>query len=184
MSDVFKLHEMAMEMNMEGEMALAKGQSKDIAQSFFQKAYFLERKATLMASKEKDAMNYFIFMQSAAALANKAGFLNEAEKIITIATAQNPPEWIQTALDEITTLISTQKKDASESSVKISGTLVETNTLEQEITIQDEKQNAYAIFVPINTLKSVVKNYFLNKVAIKARQTKTGLMVLEDISLT
>ena len=181
MNDVFSIHEMAMEMNMEGEAALAKGRSQETALAFFQKAYFLERKATLVISKENDPVNYFIFMRSAAALANKAEFLEEAEKLIAIAESQNPPEWIAEELAEISQLVNTKKKDAKEASIDISGTFAEANTLEQEITIEDEKQNAYSIFVPIDVLKFVVKSYLLDKVSVRARQTKTGLMVLENI---
>lgn len=186
MNIVKATHQLAMDMNSLAELSKAKGFHAD-AKDFFIKAFELEKKAAFMTSaSDEDPIPHFILLRSAAALAYKSGLFQESERLIEICLTENPPAFILDDLKEIQNLLSEidKRENGQESTFdyEIAGVLTKVNAEENEITIKDDLQEQnYAILVPRDLLKSIIQQFWFQKVQIQVRQTYHGVMVLEHI---
>jgi len=182
-------HQLAIEMSVLARYSLAKGHQNN-AIDYYKQAFQWERKAAFMTTpiaEDKDA--HFILLRSAAALAFKAELYAECERLIEICLAEHPPLFIQEDIEELITLI--QEKSTSPKNIKITpttdniqieGLLTKVDAEENEITIKDDsRQLSYAIIVSKEQLSAIIKDFWFQKVHIKARQTSYGVMVLEKI---
>lgn len=86
------LHKKAMEYNDKAIIAVSKGRT---AKSYYKKAFECEKKACLLFASSSDAEpTRSVLLRSAASLAMMAGLPEEAEKMIAIGLAGNPPKEI------------------------------------------------------------------------------------------
>lgn len=178
-------HQLATEMSVLARYSLAKG-LKDNAIDYYRQAFLWEKKAALMtAPTDEDKDAHFILLRSAAALAYKAKLYKESEQLIEICRSENPPKYIKEELDQLTKLIKSRNTDSlpSDSIIQLEGILTKVNADENEITLKNIPQaKNFSIIVPKHLLLDIVKQYWLNNVQIKARQTSMGIFVLEKIS--
>lgn len=88
-----------------------------------------------------------------------------------------PPTYIKKQLESLQQKLHTKNK-----SFQLIGQFTQANAKENVITIEDEaSQQIYLIQVPTEQIQEIVRNYWSAKVAIDARVTKTGLVLLENI---
>lgn len=168
----------------QADMMKVKGQAFE-ARGFYERAFLLQKEAAQFMSAEE---NYPMFrtemMQSAAALAYKAYKLEEAEKMIVLCRAENPPEYFAHKLDELELLVrQAATARPSNGSLQIKGVLTEANANEKEIKITDlENQRTYAFIVPSKIFKKVVKDYWQELVSVVGKASPHGVFTLEKIS--
>ena len=180
---VESMHLKAMELAALGEEAAMKGQT-DSAMEFYSRGFQFEKSVVeLTSGVNEDLETHLIFIRSAAALALRAGYFQKAERLIEQALSKKTPVWLEKELKSIQKLILERKKELTEESqnLSISGTLTQINTNENEITVENKLQDKISIIVPMEKIKEIVLKHWQNKVAVKARQTPHGVMVLEDI---
>lgn len=186
MNIVRATHQLATEMSVLARYSLAKGFHEN-ALDYYKQAFRWERKAALMTkSTDKDKDAHFILLRSAAALAYKAQLYAESEKLIAICRSENPPKFILEELDTLHQLLLTTQqstKITEEIHINLEGILTRINTDENEITLKNSLQaKNFSVIVPRHLLLDIAKQFLLNNVKIKARQTATGIFILENIS--
>jgi len=75
------------------------------------------------------------------------------------------------------------KKSHKEVCIKLEGILTKVNTDENEITLKNILQaKNFSVIVPKHLLLDIARQFLLNNVKVEARQTSTGIFVLENIS--
>jgi hypothetical protein len=146
-------------------------------------AYELEKKAALQTTEKEQGESRAMLLRSAAALALKAGLYKESDSLIELCLAENPPRWIISELQEIKTLIDRAEQTGEKEKVtRLTGILTNINSLESEIILEDENGKNIYVLVPKNFLSDVVQKHWSKKVAVEARETPHGVMVLKKIS--
>ena len=172
------LHDKAMEFVDEARLAKMEG-NQAAATTFFEKAYKLEKEAALSAPTTADAeFSRHLYLRSAAYLAYDTGHLWNALQLTQMGLANNPPDFIAKQLKDL-------KKELSskEVSLQVVGMFTQADAKESAITVEDEaSRQVYFIVVPTERIQEVVKMFWSAKVAIEARLTNKGLMMLEKIS--
>lgn len=181
------LHQAASEYSTFAMVAKAKGKLKE-AKEYFQKAFELEQEAVLKLDKETykdDILFPFIIKRSAAALAYKAGFYAKADQLVVQVLKENPPAFIVKELKEITDLVkSARKAQGTPTPFQINGKLTGANTTKHEIEVEDaQNRQHYAIFVPTDEIKAIVKTFFSEWVQVQAIADPNGALTLKKIGL-
>ncbi len=153
--------------------------------ALYEKAFLLEKEAALeMSPEDNHPMFRYEMMQSAAALAYKAGKYDDALKTIALCRTFDPDDYTLMRLNELEALI--RKADAGQpknGSLRITGILTAANGDEKEIRIRDrESMKVYAFVVPAKMFKEVVKSYWLETVAAVAKISPNGALTLQKIS--
>lgn len=180
MNLVKSIHEAAMEHAHLASVASAKGDNEKALMSY-NVAFELEKLAAFKAeTTEKDPISKTKLLRSAAALADKAKRYMEGEKLLQIAYAENPPDWLRQQLLEIEKSIKEKKKKKAVS-MEINGVFTHINAVENEITII-ERDVEYPIVLG-SKVDEMVRKYLQKAVKVEARKTAHGLLVLEKISL-
>lgn len=183
MNGIKSLHQSAAEFSVFGDVAKAKGNAEE-ARFFYRKAFELERDAAENISPgEKDPLSRHILLLSSAALAYYAHLFDEAEKYVALALSENPPAYFVFRLNELADLVNQARAAAPSKNGKlqIEGKL--TSATESEITVvEKESRNPYAILVPAGKLKEIVRNFFLETVAVQATASEKGAFLLKKIS--
>lgn len=179
-------HQLATEMSALARYSLAKG-FKENALDYYKQAYRWERKAAFMTtSTDEDKDAHFILLRSAAALAYKAQLYSESEKLIEICRSENPPVFILEELDTLNKLLQIAQKttiSTKEIHINLEGILTKINTDENEITLKNSLQaKNFSVIVPRHLLLEIARQFLLNNVKVEARQTATGIFILENIS--
>ena len=89
-------------MDLAGQALLAKQLSKtDEAENLFREAFEIERRVALEVSESNLEPSRSVLLRSAATLAVDCGEIREAEKLISIALAGEPPKAIARELREL-----------------------------------------------------------------------------------
>ena len=90
MKDIRSLHEEAMDVALQGDIAVSQGKNDD-AQSFYEEAFEKEREAALLAAYlNNPEPGLSILYRSAASLAMQCGRFREGEQLIAKALSGNP----------------------------------------------------------------------------------------------
>ena len=101
MTHIIEKHHQAMEYTDEAFQARRNGDNEQ-AQAFFRQAFLCEREADELVSSHTDAEpTRSVLHRSAATLALDCGEFREAERLIAIALAGNPPDEIAEELREL-----------------------------------------------------------------------------------
>ncbi len=168
-------------------IAKAKGTgSPDFVRELYKKAYEIEKEAVLKMPKGSEIpVPRTSLIRGAAALAYHAGLFQEAEKMIALCLAEDPPESEVEKLNDIKKRMEEEKPAVKSTNghLQIKGVLKQANSLENEITVHEMgKQKLYSILVPAKQLSDIVKKYWQDEVNIEASSTPNGVFVLEKIS--
>lgn len=171
------LHDKAMEFVDESKLARMEG-NESAAKSFLKKAFFLEKEAALSTpSNEKTSFAKYLYLRSAAYLAYDAGYLLNALQFTLLGLSGNPPAYVAQQLEALK-----KKLHLKNASFQLKGLFTQANAKENIITIEDENsQHIYLIQVPTERIQEIVKNYWSAKVAIDAKVTNAGIVLLENI---
>ncbi len=167
----------------QGDMAKVRHQAN--YKTFYEKAFWLEKEAaSLMTAQDRFPFSRFDMMQSAAALAFKAGKFAEAQEMIALCRSENPPEHVAHLLDDLEKRIGEAKKSiAPNGHLTFQGKLVAANADKEEITISDEDGGkSWRLVVPVDILKKTVQTYWLENVSAQVSERPDGVYVLEQIS--
>jgi hypothetical protein len=180
MNEVTILHQKAMEFADEARLALMEGKA-EIAQSFFEKAYNLEREAVEKFDYE-DITGKAILIRSAAALAIEAKFFEPAQYLLSNIKNYRLPKYLS---DEVEMLENELKKYivANEKWIQITGILTYANAENNEIKIQQIENNSitYTIIVPHDLINEIVKLYWADSVIIKGKREGSGAIKMSKI---
>ncbi len=178
------LHTQAMELADEALLAQMEGNSK-AAQTFFQKAFWLEKEAAVDYGAEiADELIRFLYLRGAAFLAFKAGNINEAEQLVNVTLSKNPPHFIREQLKDLTKQIKSTKGTIKNSkTIHLVGILMDAYGGENKIKIQNSIDDYLIIFVPHHLLEKVVTAYWMKKVEVEASSNSKGIIVLKKIKL-
>lgn len=172
------LHDKAMEFVDEARLDKMEG-NQAAATTFFEKAYGLEKEAALSAPTTEDAeFARHLYLRSAAYLAYDTGHLWNALQLTQMGLAGNPPSFINKQLQDL-------KKELGSKNVSLQvvGVFTQADAKESAITVEDEdSRQVYFIVVPTEKIQEIVRLFWSAKVAIKARLTNKGLMMLENIT--
>ncbi len=184
MSQAEKLYRESVLLAEQADIARIKHPQVDY-KGLFEQAFVLQKQAAQWMSPEEVYPMYRTeMMQSAAALAYKAGKMEEAEKMIALCRSENPPAFVEQDLKKLEALIrqatATPPKNGS---LQVKGILTQANADEKEITIRDmENQRTYAFIVPSKIFKNVVKDYWQELVSAVGKASPHGVFTLEKIS--
>jgi hypothetical protein len=180
MNEVTILHQKAMEFADEARLALMEGKA-ETAQSFFEKAYNLEREAVEKFDYE-DVTGKAILTRSAAALAIEAKFFEPAQYLLSNIKNYTLPKYLS---DEIKMLEEELKKYTvvNEKWIQITGILTYANAENNEIKIQQIENNSitYTIIVPHDLINEIVKLYWADSVIVKGKREDSGLIRMSKI---
>ena len=171
------LHDKAMEFVDESKLAKMEG-NESAAKSFLQKAFFLEKEAALTTpSNENTSFAKYLYLRSAAYLAYESGYLLDALQFTLLGLTGEPPVYIKEQLKSLQ-----QKLHLKNASFQLIGLFTQANAKDNIITIEDEtSQQIYLIQVPTEQIKEIVQNYWSAKVAVDAKVTNAGVVLLEKI---
>ena len=173
------LHDKAMEFVDEAQLAKMEG-NQEAAQSFFNKAFSLEREAALSApDTENSNFAKSLYLRSAAYLAFNIGNTLEALHLCNIGLNASAPIFIEKQL-----LSLKEKIQSQPNALHFIGLFTQANAKENSILVEDESSNQiYAIQVASQQIQDIVKNYWSAKVAVEAKVTNQGIVMLEKIAL-
>ena len=178
-----KLHDKAMEFSDEGLIAKAKG-NDELAEYFFEKAYFLERDAALGYSviDENSWLMQAILLRSAITLGLRCGHLWGAENLTNFALQENPHPVILEDLNNIVIQINQQKSQLDKKSIQIAGVITSADARIGEITVLvfKEKMN-FKVVLPNNNISEIVKSFWEEKITIKGKKDNKGTIFLDKI---
>ena len=180
---IYSLHNKAIEFADEGLLAQKRGENA-VAQSFFQKAFLLEKEAALATVFNKEnQLFYSILYRSAATLALDCGNIWEAEFLVNAALSKKVSKIIQEQLTDLKQKIAAKKNDfINQSTVELIGIIIGADTPNSEIKLLDSKDNlSYKIFVPQNQLHQIVQSFWAKQVLISGKKDKRGIVFLEQI---
>ncbi len=183
MNAILELHHKSLELSDEAFVAHTKG-NENSSRILYEKAFWLEKEAALqMPLNGKTPVPRPVFLRSAASLAFKAGLFQEAEKLIALCRAENPPAFVVRELSELEVLITQQKPATQNGHLEIKGKLTSANEHENEIMVEETTtRRAYSIFIPAGKLKDVVRSFFSEMVFVQASASPHGMFTLEKIS--
>lgn len=180
---IYSLHNKAIEFADEGLLAQKRGDA-DVAQSFFQKAFLLEKEAALATIlNEENKLFYAILYRSAATLALDCGNIWEAEFLVNTALTQEISAGIKKQLIDLKQKIIHRKKDfISQANIELVGVIIGADTPNSEIKLLDNKDKLfYKIFVPQNQIHQIVQSFWAKQVQISGKKDKRGIVFLEQI---
>jgi hypothetical protein len=189
LKDLLPIHDSAMKYAQEAYLAQLNGQ-KELAQSLYFNAFELEQEVALhyLHLLDKEPTRAITF-RSAASLAMQCRKYREAEKLIAQGLEGNPPTGIAQELRELyeevknverLDTIPKPPKQSSKSSkpLWIRGLLLVANAKEKnsfiEIVLQSDKADVLPkdyskVFVPNNTLTTLVNQYWNHTVNLKVK---------------
>lgn len=172
------LHDKAMEFVDEARLAKMEG-NQVAAATFFEKAYGLEKEAALSAPITADVeFARYLYLRSAAYLAYDTGHLWNALQLTQMGLSGHPPSFIAKQLKDLKKELETKN-----ASLQVVGIFTQADAKENAITVEDEdSRQVYFIVVPTEKIQEIVKMFWSAKVAIEARLTNKGLMMLEKIT--
>lgn len=180
---IYSLHNKAIEFADEGLLAKKRGES-DVAQSFFQKAFLLEKEAALATIPNKEnQLFHSILYRSAATLALDCGNIWEAEFLVNTALTHKISAGIKEQLIDLRKKIIARKKYfISQTDIELIGIIIGADTPNSEIKLLDNKDNLfYKIFVPQNQIHQIVQSFWAKQVLISGKKDKRGIVFLEQI---
>lgn len=178
---VDEIHNKAIEFADEALLAKRRGNLK-LASSFYEKAYYLERKAALSTIVTDDQSQLYrsILLRSAATLAMKNGLLSDGENLVQVALTTNPHPAILPELEEILKEISNLKKEISE--IEIIGVIISADAIANELKVLSVHNNQmFKVFVPSEMLLNIVKSFWAENVVIQGTTGEEGIIFLEKI---
>jgi hypothetical protein len=202
MNGITDFHRKAMDL---AEMAFTAKVGGDLhrASELFRQAFENECKAAeLVASDITAEPTRSVLHRSAASLAVDCGEFREAERLVAIALAGNPPDEIANELRDLLEQINLQRKVVSkrrhdqttlvekdkseqkhEDRVSVKGQLVfadSTSGHKGIIKLLEKKGKKYRIIVPEGMMSIIVKPLWEDTVLVKGIRTRKGIL-LEDI---
>lgn len=102
MKDILKLHNEAMDLALQGDMAVQSGKETSESLDFYMQAFEKEREAALLADfMQNPEPGLSILYRSAASLAMQCGKYREGEQLIAKALSGNPTDEIARELREL-----------------------------------------------------------------------------------
>lgn len=180
---IYALHNKAIEFADEALLAQKRG-NDDVAQSFFQKAFILEKEAALALMPTKENQLFFsILYRSAATLALDCGNLWEASYLVETALSKIGDESLKEQLEVLQKKIETQKQSFFDNgTVELVGIIIGADTPNSEIKLFDDKDKlSYNIFVPQNKIHQIVQSYWAKQVKVTGKKDNRGIVFLEQI---
>jgi hypothetical protein len=115
MKDIRTLHNEAMDLALQGDIAAARADGKDDASRHYAMAFEKEQEAALLADfLHNPEPGLSILYRSAASLALQCGKLREAERLVAKALSGNPSSEIATELRDLLHQIYTEADDKSD----------------------------------------------------------------------
>ncbi|MEM8523277.1 MAG: hypothetical protein AAGG68_01475 [Bacteroidota bacterium] len=172
------LHDKAMEFVDEAQLAKMEG-NEEAAQGFFNKAFLLEREPALSAPNGQNS-NFakLLYTRSAAYLAFKLGNTLEALHLSNLGLNNNTPVFIEKQLKSLKNKIKSKPNV-----LNFTGLFTQANAKENSILVEDETSNqVYSIQVASQQIQEIVKNYWSTKVAVEAKITNQGIVMLEKVA--
>lgn len=168
MNDVVQineLHNQAMEFAEEAFLSKKRGNEEE-AQSLFRRAFELEARAARIVAQTDVEPSRSVLLRSAATLALDCGETREAEKLVAIALAGDPPETIADELRDLLDQIHTtlRQKKTTNTSITHTGVLQFASSVDQnEIRIRDDKNRLHT-FIVRDGLDEIVRSMWGLKV--------------------
>lgn len=115
MKDIRTLHNEAMDLALQGDIAAARADGKDDACRYYAMAFEKEQEAALLADfLHNPEPGLSILYRSAASLALQCGKLREAERLVAKALSGNPSSEIATELRDLLHQIYAEADDKSD----------------------------------------------------------------------
>lgn len=189
MSKINELHEQAMEASDEAFFARRQGDMQT-AETFARQAFELERAAADLVYADSDAEpTRSVLYRSAASMAIDCKEFREAERLLAIAMAGNPPDDVLEELRELFEYVHTflphnGHREKSESIIEVTGRLVFADALktEKEIKLKrGDDQPPYTVIVPEGVvMNDIVRPLWDDIVVVKGIQHQDKLY-LKDI---
>jgi hypothetical protein len=106
MENIRKIHRQAMNFSKMAKYALEEDNDKELCNTYWTCAFFLEKHAALLLQSEKgNELMKSVYFRSAAHLANNVGFFKEAMELIEIGLSGNPPSEIKVELEDLKTKV-------------------------------------------------------------------------------
>ncbi len=183
MSIINILHNKAIEFADEAVIARHKGNPASVKELYF-RAFQLEKEAALYAPlNAEDTTPRHILIRSAASLAILSEQYEEAEKLIALGLAGSPPDFIKKQLNELAASVRAKKIEKRKTgSIQFIGLFTYANANENEIKIQDSNPPfLHTLIAPTKQIKSLVREYFLEKVDVKASISDNGLLLMQEM---
>lgn len=177
------LHKKAMEFTDEGILAQRRG-NEELATSFFEKAYFLEKQAALgyTVNDDNSLLIKSILLRSAATLALDCGYLWEANHLTKMGLEGDIHPAIQGDFEELLVNIEEQKKKISRNNIQVTGTVISANAIVNEINIFVFTTNEhFKIFIPDGKIHDIVHNFWAKQVTVKGKTDQKGVIFMDEI---
>lgn len=178
------LHDKAMEFTDEALLARRRGDD-DVAQSFFEKAFLLEKDAALATQPANENGRLFrsILFRSAATLALDCGNLWEARYLIETALNIAPHSSIVKELQVLLSNVNEKLEQTQENTaVTITGFITGADASASEIKVQASPElHSFKVFVPKEKLQEIVSSFWQKMVVIEGKTNRQGVIFLEAI---
>lgn len=177
------IHNKAIEFADEAVIAKHKGNPSTVKELYL-KAFQLEKEAALYAPlDDEDTIPRHILIRSAASLAMLSEQFLEAEKLITLGLSSAPPKFIKEELLALSKEVRIRKENHGKSNpIQLIGLFTYANANENEIKIQDNNPPfLHTLIAPAKQIKFLVKEYFLERVNVKAYLSSNGILLMEEM---
>jgi len=198
MSSIQDFHRQGMDLAEMGFTAKLRGDSQQ-ASELFRQAFEYERKAAELVANDIDVEpTRSVLHRSAASLAIDCGEFREAERLIAIALAGNPPDEIADELrdlleqvyanlngeeEQLTFIEKDQPDRMLEDRISVKGQLLFANSISGRkgiIKLVGERGKTHRIIVPEGMMGNIVKPLWEDTVLVKGTRTSKGIL-LENI---
>lgn len=177
------LHNKAMDYAEDALLSKRRG-NDEIAQSFYEKAFPLEKEAafSIKATNENDRLYKSILLRSAASLALNAGCIWEAQHIFDLALKENLDSYLKQDYKELASDLKKHLKSSSSiPSITITGKIIAIDTYVNEIKIQPNTDGlSIKVLVPKDTIDDIIPIYWAHNVIIEGK-AQNGIIFLETI---
>lgn len=178
------IHNKAIEFADEAIIAKHKGNPSTVKELYL-KAFQLEKEAALYAPLDnEDTTPRHILIRSAASLAMLSEQFDDAEKLITLGLSSSPPKFIEEELLTLSKEVKIRKANYLKTSfIQVIGLFTYANANENEIKIQDNNLPfLHTLIAPAKQIKMLVKEYFLEKVNVKASVSSNGILLMKEMT--
>jgi hypothetical protein len=183
------IHNKAIEFADEAIIATHKGNPSTVKELYF-KAFQLEKEAALYAPLDnEDTTPRHILIRSAASLAMLSEQFEEAEKLIALGLSSTPPPFIEEELLTLSKEVKIRKANYPDSYqdktniIQVVGLFTYANANENEIKIQENNPPfLHTLIAPTKQIKMLVKEYFLEKVNVKASLSPNGILLMKEMT--
>ncbi len=172
------LHDKAMEFVDEAQLAKMEG-NIEAYEAFLEKAFMLEKEAALKTpTGDETKLTRYLYLRSAAYLAFDTGRSLDAIQLTLMGLSGAPPAYVAQQLKDLKA-----KLQLKNTPFQLVGLFIQADAKDNMITVVDESsQQIYLIQVPNEKIRDVVRNYWSARVAIQAKMTSKGSILLEKIS--